>query len=525
MSLPRTADLVGRLSADGIRAVMRLESSGPLGLAEEDARNAIREAYSAQELWADDQARAELWRCLTAAEIVTLNRSCPAAQAALDSDTPPTGPALREVLDALGLAIPRRREAANEVVPQRPLFAHQRDVVNRAQAALERGVPRRAVLHMPTGSGKTRVALQLVCARLVASEPSVVLWFAQTRELLDQAADEFERAWSLLGNRPLEVVRFWGSEAPSALEIDDGVVVIGLAKAVSLNRTDPPRLRRLAEKASLVVIDEAHQAIAPTYAAVLEKVSCMNPGCMLLGLTATPGRTWSDIEADQALADFWNRNIVTLEAPTGYQDVVEYLTAEGFLAAPTFRCLRVDDPSIVAVDSGEDLDYPDDSLAQAAFETAFNAALVAEIAALLGTGGHQRVLVFAASVEHAHLLTVRLVAEDLDASCVTGETPSDQRERIVSRFSSNAPRPMCVVNFGVLTTGVDVPQISAVVIARPTRSLVLYSQMVGRGLRGPRAGGTETCEIVTVVPPSLPGFGDVAEAFLNWTDVYESGDH
>lgn len=78
---------------------------------------------------------------------------------------------------------------------------------------------------------------------------------------------------------------------------------------------------------------------------------------------------------------------------------------------------------------------------------------------------------------------------------------------------------MC--NFGVLTTGFDAPKTSAVVIARPTRSLVLYSQMVGRAIRGVRAGGNPSAEIVTVVDPMLPGFGSIAEAFVNWEDVWD----
>ena len=80
--------------------------------------------------------------------------------------------------------------------------------------------------------------------------------------------------------------------------------------------------------------------------------------------------------------------------------------------------------------------------------------------------------------------------------------------------------PFVLNNYGVLTTGFDAPKASAVVIARPTRSLVLYSQMIGRVIRGPKAGGTETCEIVTVVDPHLPGFGSVAEAFSNWEDAW-----
>jgi superfamily II DNA or RNA helicase len=71
-----------------------------------------------------------------------------------------------------------------------------------------------------------------------------------------------------------------------------------------------------------------------------------------------------------------------------------------------------------------------------------------------------------------------------------------------------------------LTAGFDAPRTSAALIARPTKSLVLYSQMVGRAIRGPRAGGNKEAEIVTVVDRGLPGFGSVAEAFNNWEDVW-----
>jgi len=95
------------------------------------------------------------------------------------------------------------------------------------------------------------------------------------------------------------------------------------------------------------------------------------------------------------------------------------------------------------------------------------------------------------------------------------------REAAIRRYKGNAPHPIVMCNFGVLTTGFDAPGTSAAVIARPTRSLVLYSQMVGRATRGPKARGNATAEIVTVVDPHLPGFGDVAEAFKNWEDVWD----
>ena len=77
-----------------------------------------------------------------------------------------------------------------------------------------------------------------------------------------------------------------------------------------------------------------------------------------------------------------------------------------------------------------------------------------------------------------------------------------------------------LVNFGVLTSGFDAPRTSGAIIARPTYSLVLYSQMVGRATRGPRAGGNEEAEVVTVVDTGLPGFETVTDAFHNWEDVW-----
>ena len=82
------------------------------------------------------------------------------------------------------------------------------------------------------------------------------------------------------------------------------------------------------------------------------------------------------------------------------------------------------------------------------------------------------------------------------------------------------PEPRVLVNYGILATGFDAPNTSAALIARPTKSLVLYSQMVGRALRGTRVGGNAQAEIVTVVDTALPGFGDQAKAFSNWEDVW-----
>jgi superfamily II DNA or RNA helicase len=134
---------------------------------------------------------------------------------------------------------------------------------------------------------------------------------------------------------------------------------------------------------------------------------------------------------------------------------------------------------------------------------------------------HDRILFFGTTVAHAEVMATVLQARGHRAAVITGETDGSERKRRIRTFKQSGGEPMLLCNYGVLTTGFDAPNTSAAMIARPTQSLVLYSQMVGRAIRGTKAGGNKTAEIVTVVDESLPGFDSVANAFKNWEDVWE----
>lgn len=414
--------------------------------------------------------------------------------------------------------------SAGVVDPGYGLFDHQRVAARKVISTLGQP-PRKVILHMPTGSGKTRTAMHIVCAHLREREPTIVCWLAQNAELLEQAASEFEDAWRFLGNRSVDVLRFWGGRNPDLLASRDGLIVAGLGKMHSLSARKPATLLRIADRATLTVIDEAHQAIAPTYASVLTALHTKRPSNALLGLTATPGRTWSNIDEDRKLAEYFDNQKVTLEVE-GYDDPVTFLIDKGYLARPTFATLnsdaglRLSDPDIREL--SESMDVPDNVLKQLGEDAQRNLRIIGAIHDLMSR--HRRVIAFAPSVENARLLSAVLVAQGFEASVVTGQTNPSERERIIRSFRSDANRPMVLINFGVLTTGFDAPATSAALIARPTRSLVLYSQMVGRATRGPRAGGSAQAEIVTVADPHLPGFGSMAEAFENWEDVWHEPD-
>lgn len=403
---------------------------------------------------------------------------------------------------------------------QYSLFEYQRRAA-RAVGAQLRTEPRRVLLHMPTGAGKTRTAMNVIADHLRLHEPALVVWLAYSEELCEQAATEFKEAWHSLGDRTVSVYRFWGDHQLDLDDVQDGIVVASLSKMYNVLKQSLPSIGLLGSKCSLIVIDEAHQSIADTYRLTLSALFVSNPHTALLGLTATPGRTYSDITADEELSEFFARRKVTIHIP-GYASSVDYLIAEGYLARPTFRSLFYNSGmQLSATDLARistELELPTSIVERLAQDEQRNLRIVVEIEKLARS--HRRILVFAISVKHAELLTSVLQLRGLSANVVTGATAPILRAHIIRDYRTDSDGVKILCNFGVLTAGFDAPRTSAAVIARPTKSLVLYSQMVGRAIRGVRAQGNATAEIVTVVDSELPGFGAVAEAFENWEDVW-----
>ena len=214
------------------------------------------------------------------------------------------------------------------------LFAHQRRAVSSVRRFMSSDT-RRVLLHMPTGSGKTRTAMNVIAEHLRSNEASLVMWLAFSEELCEQAVEEFEQAWEFLGNRSIDIVRFWGASEADLLSVQDGFLVAGLGKTYNYALSNLAAFATLGDRVSLVVIDEAHQSIAPTYELVLDLLVEKQPATGLLGLSATPGRTWNDVEEDEKLANFFRRQKVSLEVK-GFANPVEFLVAKGYLAKPSF---------------------------------------------------------------------------------------------------------------------------------------------------------------------------------------------
>ena len=373
----------------------------------------------------------------------------------------------------------------------------------------------RAIAHLPTGAGKTRLACHAAChlLNLRGNEDKILVWLASSEELCEQAAENLTAAWYYLGNRPLHIQRYWGSANEPTRE--HGFLVTSLAKLYSASNNNDTLLIELATRAAAVVFDEAHQAVATTYQFITRQLLTYEPP--LLGLTATPGRQAIPGEEDYRLAELFNFRKVTID-PQGHSDPVTYLITQGYLADPQFTPITLTSDLPVTAQTDQD-DYQEPTLRRIGEDPNWQREITRVTAQALHD--HRRVIVFCPSLESVRQCGATLAELGFRVGTVTGSTPSDQRHDTIEQFKSDQPEPMAILNYNVLTAGFDAPRTSCVVVARPTMSLVLYSQMVGRAMRGHRSGGNLRCQIYSIIDTQLPGSGSVAESFQNWEQLWQ----
>lgn len=404
-----------------------------------------------------------------------------------------------------------------------PLYTYQREILKKLKKTLS-SEKNRILLHMPTGSGKTRTTISYICRYFIDNDDKNVIWFANTKELLDQAYGEFIKAWSSIGDRDIKAVKYWGKSTIDLKSLKGTFIVAGLDKAYNFLMKDIGSISVFAANTSLVIMDEAHQSIAPTYKLLIESIIISN-NASFIGLSATPGRTWNDPKEDERLSDFFYKQKAKIEID-GYENPVEYLIEKGYLAKTINTKLfhktgiNLDADDLIYLKKNYVLS--DKILKKISEDSLRNIAIITKVQHLVEK--HQRIILFAITIKHAIVLNSLLTALGIHSRVLTSKTETNERAKIISDFKVSRvdnPNSMVICNYGILTTGFDAPETSCAVISRPTDSLVLYSQMVGRAIRGTLSGGNKEAEIVTVVDENLKGFGEVADAFTNWDDVWD----
>lgn len=334
-------------------------------------------------------------------------------------------------------------------------------VLGAVEKAIARG-KRRPLFSLATGLGKT-----VVFANLPQIGLRRLLVVAHREELLDQAADKL-RTWNPgLSVQVDQADRCADLESLAAFggELFAGTGYAVCASVATIGRAGGKRLLRYSPGLfDAVVIDECHHASAQSYQSVIDHLRAGKAGGpALIGCTATPFR------ADGAdLSKVFDEVVYSLELP----DAI----TRGYLV--DIRAFSV--PTGVSLDdvSATREDFKVGELADTVNTTSRNGRVVR---AYLDHAADRKAIVFAADVAHSKDLTEAFLAAGVDARHVDGTTPSDERAATFAWLRE--PGPKVLVNVGIATEGFDEPSVSCVILARPTKSRVLFTQQIGRGTR------------------------------------------
>lgn len=314
------------------------------------------------------------------------------------------------------------------------------------------------VVVLPTGLGKTVFAAKLIAGW----DRGNCLFLAHTKELIEQAADKLGAE---LGYRPGVEMNVQAVETDTIWQ--GGMTVVGSVQTMYGDR----RLEKYRRHPfGLIVVDESHHATSATYRKVIDFFRGVNPQTKVVGITATPNR------ADGTALGLIFESVA-------YQMSINDAVAGGWLVPVAQEYVVVESLSFDGVKTRKnEFGEADFSPAQLEDVLTQEEMLHKMAVPVVEKVGDRPTLVFTASVRHAHeLAAVFNRYKPGSASFVSGETNKEQRKDIVRDFSSGRLQFLC--NCAVLTEGFDAPMCSAVVMGRPTKSLSLYTQMLGRGLR------------------------------------------
>jgi superfamily II DNA or RNA helicase len=363
---------------------------------------------------------------------------------------------------------------------------YQRDCLGAIMAGYRAGV-RRQLTCLPTGSGKTVIFAEFPRYFRMRNQ---MLVLAHRAELLEQACDKIRRA-----NPDLKIA------VEQAGRVADPACDVVVASVPTLGRRGSKRLQRLdPDRFFLIVVDEAHHATAATYRRVLEYFGVFEADTpkLLVGFTATPKRG-----DGQGLDAVFQEIVFSRNLPEMIQ--------AGYLAPVAAHRVETDiDLSRVKTRMG---DFVTSHLSQAVNIAPRNDLVVKVFRSKLKD---RQTLCFCVDVAHTRSLADAFNSAGIPAAAVSGDMDRAARAKVLADF--RAGRIQVLANCMVLTEGYDEPSVSGIILARPTKSALLYTQMVGRGTRlHPGKQNVTIIDIVDVTRDhsltTLPGLFGFSESF------------
>lgn len=309
------------------------------------------------------------------------------------------------------------------------LRPYQQKAVDEIRQAFRDG-HKRVLLHLATGGGKTCVFTYIL--ESLAKKGNKGIMVVRGRELVDQAAARIENANIVMAGRKSD------------------------HSNISICSIDTLLARNEFPKVDLIVIDEVHLACSDGYKRFLDQYK----NTYVLGVTATP-------YTEAGLRHVADKVICPIS--------IKELISQGYLCPPRYFAPSAPDLSKVKIQAG---DYNEKQLG-AVMEKPH---LVGQaVGNWLQNGENRQTILFAPTVETSKLIASEFLSRNVAAAHIDASTPDDERKAILESYRKKETRILC--NVGILTTGVDLPETSCIIMYRPTKSLNLYIQQVGRATR------------------------------------------
>ena len=356
------------------------------------------------------------------------------------------------------------------------LFDYQEDMKERIEKALR--LHRSVMAQMPTGTGKTYL-LTAVIDSFVSNNPMEKVWIvAHRRELVSQIDETIRKFHS-----------YYASNTSSLLSSVKAMSIQWLMRHYD----------EIEEEPGMIVIDEAHHALAKTYKEMWERF----PKAKFLGLTATPcrlnGKGFTDLF--DVLVQSWG--------------VPEFIS-KGRLATYDFVSIKSDGVTQRLIDSlqkrGADGDYQNKEMDMLLNKKPSIERLYRSLEEF---GKDRKGIVYAINISHAQKITKLYQEHGVKAIAIDSKTPATERQQDIEAFKKGDIQVL--VNVDIFSEGFDCPDVEFVQLARPTLSLAKYLQMVGRGLRV--AKGKKNCVIIDNV--GLYRVFGLPSQVWNWNAMFE----
>jgi len=308
-----------------------------------------------------------------------------------------------------------------------------------------------------------------------------------------------------LGLKDTKLYRLWEDYGSEKFE-KNSIIFAGYKKLINFLKINPESL-----KPDLIICDEAHNAIAETYKPLIEKLR--GTGTKVIGLTATPVRSLYGKENDE-LKEFFRNRIVDINIDNeDSENVISYLQKNGYLSHVHKYDIDVSNvessiPILILKLASRARDLPDSFLQIIAEDNDRNKKIATKLYEI--SKQKKRILYFGTNVYQSQITCALMILLGVNAVHIDGKTPIDYRRDCIKKFKVGKIDVIC--NCDVFTTGFDEPKIDVVMIGRPTKSIVLHQQMIGRGMRGPKMNGTKEFDLYRI-NDELPSI-DLADQYF-----------